>query len=288
MVIDVIKITIMDKDKIKKIIESKVIGKIEPRHTDKGHFYYFTETGHLVPSVTTKIGSTISKNHLMAWGIKMGAEWLLADNSRLNKIATERFRDDMIKGMQLAHLDIRDTAGGVGSVAHLAAERFLNEWLASGIIPEKSIVEFAPENCDPRSIAAMRAIEAWFRKEEITPLASELLVGIHKFSAGTLDLLYLDKQGNLCLGDFKTSNAIDQDGYSMQVAAYKYFWESMTGIKIKHCKILLVSKDYDKFTVYKINKLLQAWKAFRNLCALHDWKYDNKDKIIKDIKRISI
>jgi hypothetical protein len=74
----------------------------------------------------------------------------------------------------------------------------------------------------------------------------------------------------------------------MQVAAYKYFFEAMTGIKIDKCIILHLSKDYDKFEVYKINALPQAWKIFKPVCSIYDWMYGKRDKIIKDIKRISI
>ena len=275
----------MTIDKIKKIIAEKVDGIWESAHDGSGHRYRNTITGHLQRSVTTKLG-VLSKPHLMNWAVKMGVEWLMKDE-RWKKLSNEHWKDEMVSGAQLAHTDVRDNAGAIGTVSHNMAERYINEWMSSGERPQ-DIRSFAPPNYDPRSIASARAIEAWMVKNDITPVASEILVGNIKFSAGTLDLLYLDNKNRLCLGDFKTSNAIDKNSYSMQVAAYKYFFEEMTGLKIYKSIILHVSKDYDKFDVYKVNNSTSAYKAFKNTCVLYDFMYSSKNKVEKDIKRISI
>lgn len=269
---------------VKAIIKAKVIGIWEPCHDDNGHRYRNTKTGHIQRSVTTKL-AILSKPHLINWAVKMGAEWLLKED-RINRIATERFRDDMIKGMQLAHADIRDDAGGVGTIAHNAAERYINEWIEFDERPT-DMQKFSIANPDPRAIASMRAMEAFFAKNSIIPIASEILVGDIRYSAGTLDFLCIFN-GKLTLIDFKTSNAVDQISYSAQVAAYKYFFEKMTGLKIESCKILHLSKDYDKFDVWKIANAAKAWNAFKRICGTYDWIYGPGNKIIKDIKRTKI
>lgn len=276
----------MQIETIKQIIKDKVEGVWEARHDGTGHRYVHLPSGIYQRSVTTKIGGVIAKPHLTKWAVKMGVEWLIKDKRYL-KLESEHWHDEMINGAQLAHTDTRDDAGNVGSVAHNAAERYLNEWLDTGIKPTRSMVAYGINTPDPRSVASMRAIEAFFGKHEITPIASEILVGDVKYSAGALDFLAI-MDGKLTLIDFKTSNSVDQIGYSMQVAAYKYFFEAMTGIKIEKCIILHLSKDYDKFEVYKINALPQAWKIFKQVCSIYDWMYGTRDKIIKDIKRISI
>tara|TARA_R110002126_G_scaffold17316_7_gene67764 strand:+ start:1270 stop:2097 length:828 start_codon:yes stop_codon:yes gene_type:complete len=275
----------MNAQEIKQIIAETVTGKIEPRHTDKGHFYCFVDSGHIVSSVTGKIG-ILSKPHLITWAVKMGALWLIEDQSRLKRLGQEEWQQAMINGMQLAHTDTRDAAGATGTIAHDAAERYINDWIASGTMPE-DIKVFAKGTPDPRAIASMRAVEAFFHKHDIIPLASEILVGDKRYSAGTLDFLCL-MDGNLTLIDFKTSNGVDQLSYSAQVAAYKYFFEGMTGLKIKACKILHLSKDYDKFTVYKVNNAGKAWRAFKHMCAVHKWMYEKDEKISKDVKRMKI
>jgi len=275
----------MSPEEIKKIIKEKVDGVWCAEHDETGHKYRHVPTGKIQKSVTTKIGGVISKPHLTKWSIRMAAEWLLKED-RLNRFATERFREDMINGMCLAPTDIRDESGNLGTVAHSVAERYTNEFLSSGIWPA-NIMSLAPSNCDPRAIAAIRSVEAFFKKHDVIPLASEILVGDERYSAGTLDLIALFN-GELTLVDYKSSNGIDQIGYSTQVAAYKYFFEGMTGLKIKHCKILHISKDYDKFTVYKVKGLPGALKAFKQICSIYDWVYNTGDKISKDIKRITI
>jgi len=270
---------------IKDIIAEKVTGVWQAAHDETGHKYIHTPTGVLKKSVTTKL-SILSKPHLISWAVKVSAEWLLNEPSRLDRIQEERSRDDIIKGMQFAHTDIRDSAGSIGTDSHNGAEKYIIEWIKTGKRP-KDIVSFMRDGCDTRSIAAARAIEAWFTKSDAVPIASEILVG-NKYSAGTLDLLYLDKAGKLCLGDFKTSNAIDQTNYSLQIAAYRYMFQEMTGLKVKDCKILLLSKDMDKFTVYKVNFLPKAYRAFKQICGIYDFVYECKGKIVRDVKRIKI
>lgn len=275
----------MTIEEIKKIIDQKVHGVWEARHDGTGHRYANTKTGHIQRSVTTKLG-ILSKPHLTPWAVKMGAEWLMKDN-RAMQLLNPNSSQAMIQGMQMAHTDIRDDAGNVGTDAHNMAERWINEFIASGTRPT-DIRTFAPPNVDARSIASARAIESWFIKSNAIPVASEILVGHNKYSAGTLDLLYMDSKGKLCLGDFKTSNAVDKIGYSMQIAAYKFFFEHMTGLKIYSCKILHLSKDMDKFDVFKVKDITGALKSFKSVCALHDWIHSPKEKVIKDVKKITI
>lgn len=271
-------------EKIQEIIKLKITGVWQANHDTAGHRYLNNQTGHNMRSVTTKL-QVLSKPHLIRWAVKVGIEWLQVED-RWQRLLNEAWHEEMVSGAQMAHIGIRDEAGGVGTIAHDAAERYENEWIASGERP-KDIKVFLKENPDPRSIASARAVEAFFCKRDVIPIASEILVGDVRYSAGQLDLLcFLD--GKLTLIDHKTSNSIDQISYSMQVAAYKYFFEKMTGLKIKQCKILHLSKDMDKFTVFDVKYLPQAWKAFRQICGVYDFMFNNKEKIIKDIKRLSI
>lgn len=275
----------MTKEQVQKIIQEKVTGVWEARHDTYGHKYANLLTGFMQKSVTTKIGGVIAKPHLIKWAVKMGCEWLLIED-RLEKLRNEHTREEMVSGAQLAHTDIRDSAGGIGTQAHNAIERYINEWTATGVLPI-DIKAFAKPDDKAQAIASMRSVENWVKSKNIIPIATELLVGNDKYSAGQLDFLcFLDEE--LTLIDWKTSNSVDAISYSMQVAAYKYFFEEMTGLKIKQSKILHLSKDYDKFTVYKVLRINFAYKAFKMVCGIYDWMYESKEKIIKDIKRLSI
>jgi hypothetical protein len=274
----------MELTEIKKIIEEKVVGIYVPEHSALGHQYRNTKTNKLVTSVTTKL-QAISRPHLIPWSVKMGALWLM-EGDRAQKLLNPNSTEAMIQGMQMASTDIRDNAGGIGTIAHGMAERFFNEWISFGKPPE-DIRIFAPNNCNPASIASARAFQKWTEKNNIIPIVSEIIVGHDDYSAGQVDLIvYIN--GKLTLCDIKTSNGIDES-YRYQVAAYKYMWEYMTGIKIESCKILHLSKDYDKFEIYNVKKLPQAWKTFKSICYLYDdMKLKRDTKISKDIKKLVI
>jgi len=274
----------MELTEIKKIIDEKITGVWVAEHDEYGHKYRNTKTNKVQVSVTTKL-QVISRPHLIPWAVKCGALWLM-EGDRAQKLLNPNATEAMIQGMQMASNDIRDSAGGIGTQAHNAIERYINEWTATGILPE-DIKVFAKPTDQPAAIASMRAAEKWFRSKPIIPVAAEILVGNDKYSAGQLDFLCL-LDGELTLIDHKTSNSVDKISYSMQVAGYKNFLEEMTGLKIKKAKILHLSKDYDKFEVWDVKNIPSAYKAFKNVCGLYDWMYSPKDKIIKDIKRLSI
>ena len=269
-------------EQVKLIIQEKVVGQIEPAHDEKGHHYRFVGTDTTVDSVTTKL--ILDKPHLVTWAVEKGIEWLEKDG-RWDALKTDR-RKEIMTGAKLAHRDIRDDAGFVGHYGHDAIETYSREWIETGIQPA-DIKTFIKSD-DPRVYAVARSGEAVFKKYEAIPVATEILVGVPKYnSAGTLDMLVLNSAGELELWDWKSSNQVN-DTYALQVAAYKKFFEIMTGLKIKKVKIMHLSKDYDKFTVYDIPKCASAFKAFNCISGVYDYMRDGKPKLIKDVKRITL
>jgi len=275
-------------EQIKQIIADKVIGQITPEHTGDGHFYRFP-SGILQSSVTGKL-QLLSKPHLTRWAIRKGIEWLEVDD-RWRFLGVNTMRDSYIKGAVEAHTEIRDQAGSIGTVAHDVVEQYIKQWLSDGVRPA-SIMDFFPTIdgklvADLRSVACARGMEQLFMKHDVIPLASEILVGDEKVSAGTLDFLCL-WHGALCLIDLKTSNAVDPIGYSLQVSAYKGFFQKMTGLSIKKCKIIHLSKDSDKFDVYNVIFPGKTYKVFKKLCEVWKWVNDGNKKVEKDIKRAKL
>lgn len=268
-----------------QVIKDKVEGVWIPEHTADGHFYR-TKDGPLQPSVTTKL-SILNKPHLLRWSIKQGIEWLEKEE-RWKYLSIPKMRNNYIKGAQEAYTEIRDDAGSVGTAAHDAIEKYIKHWIATGEQP-RDVKQFFPYvdgriMADPRSIASARGLEKLFKEKRVYPIASEILVGDPKVSAGTLDFLCIYDRC-LELWDFKTSNRIDQTNYTLQVALYKKFFEQMTGLKIRRCRIIHVSKDYDKFDVYIVKRPAEAYRIGKKVCQIYDWMYDGREKIIKDIKK---
>lgn len=266
---------------IKSVIVSKVDGKVIPNHDETGHFYLLPN-GKRVASTTSKL--IIEKPHLRFWAVKKGIEFLEQDN-RFAKLNTPE-REDIINGAVYAHTDVRDDAGSVGSLAHQVAENYIIHWLKTGVKPT-DIRQGFPPNSDPRAIASARSVEKFFNEHDIIPLASELLVCSEKrSSAGTLDFLAI-MDGKLILIDFKTSNNVSDD-YALQVADYAAMFKEMSGIAIKEVKILHLSKDMDRFTVYNVPNLAKALKAFKGISNCYDWLMNGEVKLIKDKKIIKL
>lgn len=299
---------------LKEKVDKACLGKIIPRHDEKGHHYEFVDKSLVVDSVTT-ILSILGKDHLSRWMVTKGVEWLEKGERWIGLSDPER-RKELIVGAQTAYTDIRDDAGNVGTQAHNAIEKYLLAWIESGVRPddirlffpcvysEKDIPTFIDGilierksikisdslwivDTDARAIASARAVERLFQEHNVVPLYSELLVGDPKFSAGTLDFLCL-WDGKLTLVDWKTSNHVDQVSYSLQIAAYKYFFQKMTGIRIKQCKLIHLSKDNASYSIYNLIKDFDCYKAFKSLCNVYKWKNGNDGCLLKDKKILKI
>lgn len=275
-------------DEIKAIIEKKVVGKITPAHDERGHHYAFVgdKSGLVVDSVTTKL--VLDKPHLVRWAVRISFEWMESKWASM----TKENREEYLKGAQESPYDVRDEAGQTGHIAHDAIEMYVKDWIATGIRPLDIKVYVKPKEgalLDYRAVAAARSAEALFKKKNVVPIASEILVGLKRYkSAGTLDMLILNLDTNeIELWDWKTSNAVN-DTYAMQVAAYKKFFEGMTKLTIAKSKIIHLSKESDVFHVYNIPDIDLAWKAFLDIGKVYDWVKNGREKLSKDIKVITL
>jgi len=268
---------------IRKQIDKYVSGKIEADHGVWGH-EYILPSGKRVKSVTSKL--IIEKPHLRKWAVVKGVEWMEKED-RFNKLKTadDTYRKELLTGASLAHTDIRDEAGFVGTSAHNIIEEYLKVWIDTGSQPS-DIRKFAPKGTDPRAIAAIRSAERLFTKHDVLPVATEMLVGTDKWGgiAGTLDLLafFGDK---LYVSDWKTSNAVADD-YAIQVSAYMYAFLDMTQhrIPVAGCNLVKLSKDYDKIELYDIPYPTRAFRAYKNISGVYDWLENKKKKLVKHKK----
>lgn len=277
-------------------------GKIIPKHDEYGHHYMFTDSGIVIDSVTT-ILSILKKEHLLKWAITKGIEWLEVSD-RFTRLSDPFYREDLLMGAHTAHTDIRDDAGNVGTQAHNAIEAYILKWIETQKKPEDIRLFFPFVNeevkgglkiaegiwvieTDPRAIASARGVEKLFNKHNVTPLFSELLVGDPKYSAGTLDFLCL-WDGVLTLVDWKTSNGVDKVSYPLQIAAYKYFFQRMTGMRIPQTKLIHLSKTNDSFTVYNLVNSRACWEAFKALCVVYKWMKKGEDYLLKDKKVLQV
>ncbi len=275
----------MQPSEIRKIIKEKVTGVWVPEHSPEGHFYRNTKTGKLVPSITTK-QKIIDKPHLKKWAVKKGVEWL-EEGDRFERLKGPE-RNLMMIGAQEAHTEESQDAADAGTLCHAIIEKYIIYWIENGRPPE-DITKAFKEGADPKAIAGARAAERLFREQPITPIATELLVGLDEMnSAGTLDFLCYHLEDNeLQLWDWKLVNQIE-DGYAAQASAYKGMLEAMSGLKIGKIKVYQLSKNYDKFTAYRVAAPAKAFKAMKGLSLYYDYLYGGEPKIEKDIIKINL
>lgn len=277
----------MTKEKVVQIIKDKVMGKWVAQHDAKGHHYRNTDTGAVVDSVTTK--NIIEKEHLRPWAVKMAIEWMESDD-RWNKYLAAKTepKNEYLQGAILAHTGVRDDAGNVGTHVHDAAEKFLLEWIETGVKPDDIIKFIAPDALDDGRVwAGARSVKKLFdERPDVIPVASELLVGsVALNGAGTLDLLVLNK-GVLEVWDFKTSNSIDKIGYSMQIAAYSSMFTTMTGLRPKNWRVVKISKDFDKVEIHRLVNYKKALDCFKAISRVYDLIKSNAFTLERDVQKI--
>lgn len=260
---------------VRDIIQEKVVGVWVAEHTEDKHHYRNTKTGKLVDSVTTKL--ILQKEHLIPWAVEIGIQYY----AKRVEYCSEEDLPILIKNAKFAYTGVRDDAGNVGTAAHHIAEAYVKEWTRTGVRPA-DIRTLAPEGTDSRSIAGARSVESLFNQFPVIPVAAEILVGDDDVNcAGALDQMIMNQAGELELWDWKTSNRVDKVGYPLQVSAYKYMFEKMTGLSIRRSRVVHLSKEYDKATLWDLENEAATWEAFKALSSVYDWRQSKDEKIVK-------
>jgi len=270
------------REEVIAAINEKVLGVWTPAHDDKGHHYLNTRTGVVEDSVTTK--NIIEKPQLIPWAIRLAIEYLEKPGNI--ELLQSSERETVIKAATLQHRDVRDDAGSVGTEAHNAIERYVKEWIKSGVRPP-TIKDFLHVGADIRSIAAARSAEKVFDENPVVPVATEFVVGKEGEGAGTLDLLVLTDKGKLELWDWKTSNSVN-DFYACQAGAYTRFFEYMTGLRVTRVKVFKLNKTNNTFKVYIVKEARKAYQMYKHLSKVYDWLHAPNPKLTEDKKIIKL
>lgn len=232
-----------------QIVTDRIIGKILPVHDDAGHHYKFVATGTVVDSVTTK--NVLEKPFLVPWAARLAVEHLkLNPQSDLQTAVSQ-------------HESVKEDASTVGSHAHDVIDNYIQSWMKTGVLPD-DIRTMIPVD-DYRVFGCCRAAEKCIKENKVFPIASEIIVGDETNGAGTLDFVCLNEDGEIEIWDWKTSNSIDVY-YAAQVSAYAKFFESMTGLVVKHCRVIKIDKYTGKYNVYTVQDRETSYQLYQ-LCA---------------------
>lgn len=205
---------------------------------------YFLKDGKRVPGVTTVISNC-------ALG---GIEGLLFWANRLG-----------LEGKD--HKEVRDAAADAGTACHEMAECY-----AKGVQFDRS--KYKTEILE-KADGAYQGFLGWAQQTQFKIARSEVAMVSEQFKfGGTLDCMLVN--GNLALGDYKTSNSI-RVGMLCQLAAYRVLWEEnnsdqpITG----GFHLLKFSKPEHKddpvmFSHHYWSDLSLAWEAFVHMRALYE------------------
>lgn len=210
---------------------------------------YRTQSGERVPSTTTITGRFKDSAGLLRWANNEG-------------LAGRKLYEDK-------------SALDVGSIVHSMVE--------AKIHGETPSTDNVPEEYLERVHSAFSSFLAWFDAYEFEIVATELpLVSEEWRYGGTIDSVLRDKQGRLCIGDWKTSNALYAD-YLLQLAAYGQLWNESALENVRPLgritggyHLVRFSKEHGDMEHRHFPELEDAWTMFRLLRQSYEL-----DKIIK-------
>lgn len=210
--------------------------KRKPPVTTKGA--YFLRSGTRVPSVTTIIGKFKEAEGLMHWAWKMGSEG----------------KD---------YREARDEAASTGTLAHTLVEKWIRKETPTLTGPKASVMQ---------ARNAFNLFLKWAKQSKLRVTETEVPLVSEKYKfGGTLDAMLV--QGELSLGDWKTSNHVYVD-YLFQLAAYGLLWkenrprEPITG----GYHLMRFAKDSPDFVHHFWGDLREAERGFILMRQLYDIK----------------
>ena len=160
----------------------------------------------------------------------------------------------------------RDSAADAGTLGHWFVEQHiagLDEMaIRNALIDRVETEKIAPDTVD-KANRAFRSYLLWESQSKLKIVAQEisLVSEKHKFG-GTPDAIG-EIDGQLCLCDWKTGNALYRD-MLVQMAAYKALWEEnypdqlLTG-GFHMCRF---SKEHGDFAHHYYDQLDEAWEQF--------------------------
>jgi hypothetical protein len=195
---------------------------------------------------------------------------------------------------------VRENTADIGSELHNTIETYINIKLKQHT-PDFSVL--LKDKSDIHN-QMFNQFLVWEKNTVKTWLESENQV-VHQelCYAGTLDMIFVDKDDNIVLCDLKTKNELYNDE-RFQIAAYKYARESMFGKYKIHCQAngqdWIKEKNYgaikiDKICILKIARdffdleykdfTKGCERAFKSFCSLLDFYYLSADRRLKNNKR---
>lgn len=303
---------------IRQKIESVLYeGRVQPRHTEYQHFYEDTVDGEVYASVTTKT-AVLGNDLYKQMAVNIAVEHIQTEMLKFGSMTPEQIAEVFVYARE-AHKHRLALAGQLGTDGHTMCDRYVSEWIRTGVRPA-DMKSFVTSEISNEGICAGLSAELFFKSRTLFPIASELRVLSKKYKyAGTLDILFLigdvykDRVGDkscehmwfekakdkiVCqkckrqevltftMVDNKTSNSIygkgnkGKHGYPMQLLAYGMALKELTGLKIKRYWILKLHKYQPEYDIGVIVNHKEAFQCFLAAEYLHRYIHSSEDPIV--------
>lgn len=211
----------------------------------KAHTYHVLEGDERfkVPSVTKIVGIIDKSGPLINWAVNATltvCKGAIQPDTAYGEVLLEQIWESARKSFR----SIKADAADVGSQAHKAVEGRLR---AVGDLGPPILCE------DERVQNCVDAAHRWLTEHTVEPLEIERRIYSrkHKYS-GTLDLI-CKVDGELCLVDWKSSNAIYPE-FLLQTAAYVKAYEEETGAHIARRYLVRLGKTDGAFEAHPFNR----------------------------------
>jgi hypothetical protein len=157
-------------------------------HTPNEHQYQREDTGRVAKSVTTKLGFA-NKGYLTPWYVKLAIEHIRVHRDRCTN--EEEWESLFVEAREAGN-NSRDTSAEIGTTAHDAVDRYLQDWIRLGRRPRgegwgaehdsdrtspfRRASVYLGDNPRGSEVAACRSFDLFLEENEIVPLASEIKV----------------------------------------------------------------------------------------------------------------
>lgn len=219
--------------------------------------------GNRIDGVTSATGKIDKSGALMGWAIKMMGIYL--KENWLSNLTRSEFEELVDRGKK-EYRRIKEEAANIGTEVH--------EWAEAHIKGKKKKLP-----SDPRVRNGVIAFMKWFKETDIKITASERYIYSKKHDyAGIMDWEG-ELNGELVIGDFKTSKGIYNE-MRYQLAAYWMAREEESGKKYMKGFIVQFGKEDGEFHIMEIprKEYLKDRKIFLAALAIKRREEELKKK----------
>jgi hypothetical protein len=218
--------------------------------------HYEDGNGTRIPGVTTIIGDGLPKPALVGWGISSVASYAVDEWDTLTDLPpTEK-----LKALKGAPYRDRDKAARRGTEVHALADDLVNGREVS-----------VPAELDGHVQAYLNFLDDW-QVEPVLTEATVYYLGEDWAYAGTLDIIYTDRDGRTILADVKTNRGGVYGDTAFQLAAYRYAQSFLDGgephpmPKVDACAVIHVRGS--GYSLVPVEAGEDQWNEFRHIYSV--------------------